>query len=111
VEDNADLLAALDLFFTSQGFAVAHASNGIEALARIEEQRPDLIITDHLMPLMTGLQLCAHLRARPETRALPIILYSSLPFSPAQDLYDLALLKPCPLDQLHAAVALLILSH
>lgn len=56
VDDHADLLAALELFFKSRDFDVACASDGIEALARIEEQRPDLVITDHLMPRMTGLQ-------------------------------------------------------
>ena len=68
VDDHADLLAAWALFFKSRAFDVACASDGLEALARIEEQLPDLVITDHLMPWLTGLQLCAHLRARPETR-------------------------------------------
>ena len=96
----------------SRDFDVACASDGLEALARIEEQLPDLIITDHLMPRMTGLQLCAHLRARLDTGGLPIILHSSLPFSPAKDLYDKAILKASPLDELHAVVrALLALTH
>lgn len=112
VDDHADLLAALELFFKRYNFEVALASDGLEALARIEQQLPDLIITDHLMPRMTGLQLCAHLRARPDTRDLPIILHSSLPFSAAKGLYDKAILKASPLDELHAEVcALLALPH
>jgi PleD family two-component response regulator len=112
VEDHADLLAALELFFKRHNFEVICACDGLEALARIEEQRPDLIITDHLMPRMTGLQLCAHLRARPDARDLPIILHSSFPFSPAGELYNKAILKASPLDDLHAEVrALLSLSH
>ena len=112
VDDNADLLAMLAVYFRSRDFDVACAYDGVEALARIEEQRPDLVITDHLMPRMTGLQLCAHLRARPETRDLPIVLHSSLPFAPAKLLYDDAILKASPLDELHAAVcALLALRH
>jgi CheY-like chemotaxis protein len=112
VDDHADLLAALELFFKSQNFEVACASDGIEALARIEEQLPDLVITDHFMPRMTGLQLCAYLRARSDTRHLPIILHSSLLFSPAKGLYDKAILKASPLDELHAVVcALLTMSH
>jgi CheY-like chemotaxis protein len=102
----------LELFFKSQNFEVACASDGIEALARIEEQLPDLVITDHFMPRMTGLQLCAYLRARSDTRHLPIILHSSLLFSPAKGLYDKAILKASPLDELHAVVcALLTMSH
>lgn len=112
VDDHADLLAALELFFKRHNFEIALASDGLEALARIEEQRPDLVITDHLMPRMTGLQLCAHLRARPETRDLPIVLHSSLPFAPAKLLYDHAILKASPLNELHAVVcALLALRH
>ncbi len=112
VDDNADLLAALELYFKSRDFDVVCASDGLEALARIEEQRPDLVITDHFMPRMTGVQLCAHLRARDDTRDLPIILHSSLPFPPAKGLYNEAILKASPLDQLHAVVcALLSLPH
>lgn len=112
VDDQADLLVALELFFKGHNFEVALAADGLEALARIEERRPDLVITDHLMPRMTGLQLCAHLRARPETRDLPIILHSSFPFAPAKLLYDHAILKASPLDELHAVVCeLLALRH
>jgi CheY-like chemotaxis protein len=108
VDDNPDLLAALEMYFKRYKFEVACACDGLEAIARIEEQRPDLVITDHLMPRMTGLQLCAHLRARPETRDLPIVLHSSLPFAPAKLLYDQAILKATPLDELHAVVRALL---
>ena len=103
----------LALYFRDRDFDVDCAYDGVEALTRIEEQRPDLVITDHLMPRMTGLQLCAHLRARPDTRDVPIILHSSLPFSDVKDrLYEKAILKASPLDELHAVVcALLILPH
>lgn len=112
VEDHPDLLTILKLFFASRGFEVAIAADGLEALACIEKRTPDLIITDHRMPRMTGLQLCAHLRARPDTRHLPIILHSSQPFPPTKGLYDKALLKPSTLDELHAEVcALLALTY
>jgi len=112
VDDQADLLAALELFFKRYNFEVVCAFDGVEALARIEEQLPDLLITDHLMPRMTGLQLCAYLRARADTRHLPIILHSSLPFSRAEGLYDQSILKASPLGELHALVcALLSLTH
>lgn len=85
---------------------------GAEALARIQKQVPDLLITDDRMPRMTGLELCAYLRARPDTRSLPIILHSSQRFSPLSGLYDRAVLKTSPLDQLHAAICmLLVLPH
>ena len=103
----------MKLFFASQGFEVSLASDGLEALARIEEQVPDLVITDYWMPRMTGLQLCAYLRARAETRHVPIILHTAHPTPPpGTGLYERAILKPSPLDQLHAEVcALLTLPH
>ncbi len=56
---------------------VAEARNGAEALLAVGEQRPDLIITDYQMPVMSGLELLGTLRSQGET--LPILLLSSDP--------------------------------
>jgi CheY-like chemotaxis protein len=92
--DEADTLAMLSMWSTELGFDISVARNGSEALARVQEELPDLIVTDHSMPRMTGLELCAQRRARARTKDIPIIMYSSNPPELADGLrYDGALLK------------------
>lgn len=94
VDDDPDGLKALELFLMNEGFEVIVARNGAEALLRVQEQWPDLIITDYTMPGMTGLDLCKRLRANRVMRLIPIILYTgvSLPADPR--LYDRLVTKP-----------------
>lgn len=60
------------------GYAVTQAVNGKEALALVEQQPFDVIVTDVEMPLMDGIALTQAIRARPESRTLPVILVTSL---------------------------------
>lgn len=76
VDDDPDELAVLQVWLAQEGFDVGIASDGFEALSRIREQAPDLVLTDHHMPGMTGMELCSHLRARAKTKHIPIILYT-----------------------------------
>lgn len=100
VDDEADTRAMLEMWLSEQGFAVSVAANGIEALARTEEQAPDVIVTDQCMPRMTGLELCSALRGRAKTRHIPIILYSGHALPPTDGLYDRAILKPASLSRI-----------
>jgi DNA-binding response OmpR family regulator len=60
------------------GFDVALAANGEEALAWLERERPDLIISDVLMPDKSGYDVCAFVRARPDLAATPVLLISGI---------------------------------
>ncbi|MGI6655980.1 MAG: adenylate/guanylate cyclase domain-containing protein [Desulfobulbus sp.] len=78
VEDspvNRRLLARL---LTGEGYAVTEACHGKEALKLLENERPDLILLDILMPEMDGLELCRRLKAHPELCDIPVIFISSL---------------------------------
>jgi CheY-like chemotaxis protein len=60
------------------GFAVAEARNGQEALTLLEQGgRPDLVISDFQMPLVTGLDLCKVMRQKPETSAIPVVMLTA----------------------------------
>src|SRR2546429_5758373 len=52
------------------------AANGAEALERVRTERPDLVITDILMPTMDGYEFVRHLRADPDLASLPVIFYT-----------------------------------
>ena len=59
------------------GLQVLEATNGREAIALLENQTPDLVITDLQMPEVDGFGVCRHLRSRPETATTPIIMLTA----------------------------------
>ncbi len=70
----ADLLAYM---LDHRGFEVISAFDGMEALERIREMRPDAVVLDVLMPAMHGYDVARALRSDPELRHLPVVLFSS----------------------------------
>lgn len=77
VEDEAPLVTLLRYNLEKQGFRVEDAGDGSEALTRITEAAPDLLLLDWMLPTMSGVELCRQLRRRPATRALPIIMLTA----------------------------------
>ena len=75
-DDNADMRELLT-FILGREFAVHLARNGLEALEQIERVDPELVVSDIMMPEMTGIELCRILKSNPKTAATPIILVSS----------------------------------
>jgi CheY-like chemotaxis protein len=108
VDDDPDGLGALELFLMSEGFEVITARNGSEALLRVREQWPDLIITDYTMPGMTGLDLCKRLRASRVMRLIPIILYTGVSLPPDSRLYDRIVAKPADLGAFAIQIRMLL---
>ncbi|MFC0403011.1 response regulator [Paraburkholderia rhizosphaerae] len=101
VDDQPELLEAWSLILTAEGYAVCCARNGAEALEHALRRPPDLIITDWMMPLMGGSELCRHIRARPTLAHLPILVVTAtLPSSPGPADWDDCLIKPVPTDLL-----------
>ncbi len=76
VDDNADMRSYLVRLLESR-FEVRAVAGGAEALASIEELRPDLILSDVMMPDMSGLELLRRVREDPDTTDLPIVLLSA----------------------------------
>jgi signal transduction histidine kinase len=75
-DDNADLRNFLVSLLTPH-FEVEAVADGVEALAVIKKRKPDLVLSDVMMPNMDGLKLVHTLREDPETRTLPVILLSA----------------------------------
>ncbi len=65
-------------YLESVGYQVILANDGIEALQRIDEERPDLILLDVMMPKMNGFQVCRRLKSIESTRFIPIIMVTAL---------------------------------
>ena len=77
VEDEAALITMLRYNLEKQGFRVEEATDGQEALTRIAEAPPDLVLLDWLLPVMSGLEVCRQIRRRPATRDLPVIMLTA----------------------------------
>jgi two-component system phosphate regulon response regulator PhoB len=77
VEDEAPLVTLLRYNLEKQGFRVEDAGDGGEALAKITEAPPDLLLLDWMLPTLSGIELCRQLRRRPATRTLPVIMLTA----------------------------------
>ena len=78
VDDDVFLLSSITSFVTGAGYAVTTAAGGAEALARIMEGMPDLIIVDAIMPEMDGFELARRIRGLENGKKVPILMLSGL---------------------------------
>jgi two-component system phosphate regulon response regulator PhoB len=77
VEDEAPLVALLRYNLEKEGFAVAEAADGEEALLQIAERRPDAVLLDWMLPLVSGIEVCRQIRRAPATRSTPVIMLTA----------------------------------
>jgi two-component system phosphate regulon response regulator PhoB len=77
VEDEAALVTLLRYNLEREGFRVAAAADGEEALLLAREEKPDLVLLDWMLPLLSGIEVCRQLRRMNETRAVPIIMLTA----------------------------------
>jgi PAS domain S-box-containing protein len=79
VVDNSLLyLEVLRDALTDRGYAVITATDGLDALDRLQEDRPDLVITDLIMPWIDGQRLCRYMKRDPVLRSIPVLLISGV---------------------------------
>jgi two-component system, OmpR family, phosphate regulon response regulator PhoB len=77
VEDESALVTLLRYNLEREGFRVAEARDGEEALLAAREQKPDLVLLDWMLPLLSGLEVCRQMRRMSETRGVPIIMLTA----------------------------------
>jgi CheY-like chemotaxis protein len=94
-DDNADMLELLRWVFEVEGFTVRTVEDGNSALQAVGDARPDVVITDLMMPQVSGLEFIRRLRLAPQWAEIPVIAVSAYP----EDF----------LDQAHAAGATRVL--
>lgn len=80
-DDEAHIVHVVTLKLRNAGYDVITAADGQEALELAQQKQPDLVITDYQMPLLSGLELCAQLRAEPETADIPALMLTARGFS------------------------------
>jgi CheY-like chemotaxis protein len=102
IDDEVSGTEVLALFLATEGMTVTVVANGQQALQRLDEAAPDLLIADFMMPGMNGAELVHMVRARPEYEKLPVIFISGAPESAIKAYgvaYDKFLRKPFRLDE------------
>ncbi|HSP01855.1 MAG TPA: response regulator [Acidimicrobiales bacterium] len=77
VEDDPTILQLLEVNFEMEGYIVLRAEDGEQGLAVARESRPDVIVSDVMMPKMSGLELVQALKTSAATKAIPVILLSA----------------------------------
>ena len=77
VEDNPAQLDLMEVYLRDGGHLVIRLSDPKEALNKAIEQKPDVIVTDVVMPGMSGFELCRRLKQNPATAKVPIVICSS----------------------------------
>lgn len=77
VDDEDAQREVLAYNLAAEGYRVAQAANGEQALLMVQEDQPDLLVLDWMMPGLSGIELCRRLKARDDTAAMPIIMLSA----------------------------------
>jgi len=77
VDDEADLVNMVKMRLESDGFGVSIASNGREAIEKIDADKPDLILLDVLMPAMDGYTAFQELKKKESTRNIPVVVMTA----------------------------------
>lgn len=101
VDDEVSGAQVLGMILAEQGYLVTVVGDGRQALARLDEADPDLLVADFMMPFMNGADLVRAIRAQPARAGLPVLVISGAPESAlrAYDLgYQAFLRKPFGFD-------------
>ena len=77
IEDEEPLQVLLRYNLESEGYKVRHSAQGEDALYLINEEKPDLILLDWMLPGISGIEVCRLIRAKPEARDIPIIMLTA----------------------------------
>lgn len=77
VEDEAALVTLLRYHLEKEGFRVHEAADGEEALLKVKEERPDLVLLDWMLPLVSGIGVCRQMRLLNDTKKTPIIMLTA----------------------------------
>ncbi len=77
VDDEIAIVTLLRYNLEKEGFAVSEAADGEEALTRIAECKPDVVLLDWMLPRVSGIEVCRQIRRAPKLRALPVIMLTA----------------------------------
>lgn len=77
IEDEESLCALLEYNLSKEGYKVTLVTDGEEALFAVEDEKPDLILLDWMLPHVSGIEICRQIRARTEVKDTPVIMLTA----------------------------------
>ncbi len=95
VDDEIHIVHVVAIKLRNNGYEVVSADNGAEALELALREKPDIIVTDFQMPVMTGLELVEQLRRHEETKDIPVIMLTARSFAIEQEQQDALQISGC----------------
>jgi CheY-like chemotaxis protein len=108
-EDDRALRRYLEVVLRRAGYEVLPAADGLEAMKVLLSNAVDAVVTDAVMPHLSGHELCRFLRDHPRLKDLPVVLLSGETSARAEEAgADLYLSKPVPAEELSASLARLL---
>ena len=110
IDDEISIVEMLSAFLEEEGFQVMTAFNGQEGLERLASARPALIMSDVMMPVLDGWELCRRMQADPRYQSIPLVLMSALRTAPSLTgcHYAALLRKPFELDEVLQTITRLL---
>lgn len=76
-DDEPNIVISLEYLMKREGYDVIVARDGVQALAAVIRERPDLVLLDVMMPLMSGFDVCQQVRSTPEVKDTPIVMLTA----------------------------------
>ncbi|OUL93687.1 response regulator [Paraburkholderia hospita] len=109
VDDDVKILRPLRVILETEGYDVLTAEHGEAAMAVTAFARPDLIVTDWMMPGVDGAELCRRVKANPATAGIPIVVLTAAsgPY-PVEAPWNVLLRKPTPIARVLDVIAILL---
>jgi CheY-like chemotaxis protein len=109
VDDNADVVTTYRVVLERMGYAVATARDGSECLQRIEQDKPDIVLLDVLLPGLSGSEVCKLIKETARTRDTPVVaITASLAANTREKMADVGadefLLKPIDVSNLNRVI-------
>ena len=95
VDDEIHIVHVVAIKLRNNGYEVISADNGAEALELAIRDKPDIIVTDYQMPVMTGLELVDNLRRHEETKDTPVIMLTARSFAISREQQDELKISGC----------------
>ena len=94
-DDEIHIIHVVAIKLRNNGYEVVAASNGAEAYELACREKPDIVVTDYQMPLVTGIELIEKLRANEQTKDLPVILLTARAFAISEELQQKLSVAEC----------------